>query len=245
MTPQCIDAGLQLTSKGPVNIDRAFFMQRFECVIFDCDGVLVDSEPITNALLRDNLAGFGLDLPLEEVMALFIGGTMQGVRDKAVTMGAALPETWVDDFYAAMFKALADGVEVIPGVPALLDALDAAGVGYAVGSNGPHAKMEITLARTGLAARLAGRVVSREDVARPKPAPDVYLHAAALCGADPARCVVIEDSVTGLRAGQAAGMRCLGFAGAGGADALAPHAAAVFGDMVELPGLLGLGTGAR
>ena len=240
MTPQCIDAGLQLTSKGPVNIDRAFFMQRFECVIFDCDGVLVDSEPITNRLIRDSLAAHGLDLTLDQIMTLFVGGTMQGVMEKAIGMGAALPDTWLDDIYAAMFAGLAKEVEAVPGVTAVLDGLEAAGIPFAVGSNGPHAKMAVTLERTGLAQRFAGRIVSREDVAQPKPAPDVYLRAAEICGADPARCAVIEDSATGLRAGQAAGMTCFGFARDSDREKLAQFASAVFEDMAELPRLLGL-----
>ena len=219
-------------------------MKPFDAVIFDCDGVLVDSEPITNRLIRDDLATRGLDLELSQIHSLFVGGTIAGVKAQATEMGAVMPDTWVEDTYDAMYRALAAEVTLIAGVIAVLDALDEAGIPYAVGSNGPHAKMAVTLERTGLSARFEGRIISREDVAHPKPAPDVYLKAAEILGADPARCAVIEDSATGLRAGQAAGMRCFGFAAHSDPAKLAPHAAAVFEDMVQLPGLLGLGENA-
>ena len=218
---------------------RPFRMPSFDMVIFDCDGVLVDSEPITTRLIQRSLAAHGLALSLEEVMGSFVGGTMAGVFEKARGMGARLPEDWVDQIYAAMFEALAEEVELIPGAAAVLDALDAAGVPYAVGSNGPHDKMKITLARTGLAARLEGRVYSREDVANPKPAPDVYLKAAADAGIVPERCAVVEDSESGARAGKAAGMTVFGFAAETPAERLREVCDQVFDDMAALPGLLG------
>ena len=211
-----------------------------DLVIFDCDGVLVDSEPITNLVIRDNLARHGLDLPLNEIIELFVGGTMMGVMTTSRDMGATLPDGWLDEVYSEIFVALEEHVSVIPGVPELLDSLDRAGIPYAVGSNGPHAKMDITLHRTGLTDRLNGRVVSREDVARPKPAPDVYLTAAKLAGVSPARCVVVEDSPSGARAGKAAGMMTLGFVAEADPARLRPICDGVFGNMSDLPALLGL-----
>ncbi|WP_107847401.1 HAD family hydrolase [Litoreibacter ponti] len=213
-------------------------MHKFDLVIFDCDGVLVDSEPITNRLMQEDLARHGLVLSLDDVLDQFVGGTMRGVMDKANAMGANLPIGWVDQFYAQMFERLAAEVEVIPGAPAVLDALDAAGLPYAVGSNGPHAKMDITLRRTGLFERLQGRVYSREDVALPKPAPDVYLKAAADAGVAPDRCAVVEDSPTGAAAGKAAGMTVFGFAAEMPRARLLPICDHVFEDMLELPELL-------
>lgn len=217
-------------------------MPKFDMVIFDCDGVLVDSEPITNRLLQDDLAAHGLVLTLEDVMGSFVGGTIAGVGVEARRRGADLPENWADLFYEKMFVALADQVESIPGAEAVLDALDAAGITYAVGSNGPHRKMDVTLIRTGLASRLKGRVYSREDVERPKPAPDVYLKAAADAGIAPERCAVIEDSASGATAGKAAGMAVFGFAAETPRDRLEPICDAIFEDMSELPALLGLQT---
>ncbi|MBO9473968.1 HAD family phosphatase [Shimia sp. R10_1] len=211
-----------------------------DLVLFDCDGVLVDSERITNALLVENLAARGLQVAPDRVIDLFVGGTIAGVAKTARSFGATLEENWVDLIYAEMFERLAQEATPVPGVPSLLDALDAAGIPYGVCSNGPHAKMDVTLARCGLTQRFAGRIYSREDVPNPKPAPDVYLKAAADAGIAPANCVVVEDSPNGARAGKAAGMHTLGFIADTAAEHLTPICDAVFDDMRALPGLLGL-----
>lgn len=211
-----------------------------DLVLFDCDGVLVDSEHITNRVLRDDLAQHGLNIPEAQIEALFVGGTMAGVMRTACKMGAALPDDWLDRIYDRVFSALGDQCMPIPGIERVLDALDAAGVPYAVGSNGPVAKMDVTLRCTGLWSRFEGRVYSAHDCAASKPAPDVYLKAAADVGIVPARCAVIEDSATGARAGVAAGMPVFGFARGEARDKLAPHCTALFDDMGQLAGLLGL-----
>lgn len=211
-----------------------------DMVLFDCDGVLVDSEPLTNDVICANLAVHGFALTQVQLTDLFLGGTMAGVMAKSREMGAQLPDHWLDEIYQEIFDALQASVEPIPGAIDVLDALDRAGIPYAVGSNGPHRKMEISLGRTGLRPRLLGRIYSREDVANPKPAPDVYLKAAADAGMAPERCVVIEDSANGARAGKAAGMVTLGFAAETDPVRLAPVCDAVFTSMAELPGLLGL-----
>ncbi len=200
-------------------------------VIFDCDGVLVDSEHISNLVIRDNLASYGLALDVSEIDRLFVGGTLIGMMDKARSMGAALPDDWLDEIYDVMLTRLAETVEPVPGVIDLLNRLDALGIGYAVGSNGPHAKIDVTLQRTGLSDRLAGRIYSREDVANPKPAPDVYLKAARDAGMRPDRCVVVEDSPNGAMAGIAAGMITLGFAARTEPSRLQPICNHVFEDM--------------
>jgi len=214
--------------------------QRPSAVLFDCDGVLVDSEKITNQVMRESLARYGLSLELHEIMSLFVGGTMESCFHEAQRLGATIPDTWVDDISQTMLVRLADEVMPVAGVLGVLDQLDSAGIGYAVASNGPHAKMDVTLAKTGLKSRLEGNVVSREDVANPKPAPDVYLRAAALLGVEPLECVVVEDSVSGAKAGKAAGMRTLGYTEDTPVERLAPICDATFSDMAELPALLGL-----
>ncbi|MEE4188262.1 MAG: HAD family phosphatase [Roseobacter sp.] len=211
-----------------------------DMVLFDCDGVLVDSEPLTADVLCCNLVRHGLDMTPEKLGDLFLGGTLMGVGETARAMGAQLPDTWLADTYEEIFAALGAAVEPIAGAAHVLDRLDAAGIPYAVCSNGPHRKMDITLGRTGLIGRLRGRVYSREDVAEPKPAPDVYLKAAADAGVDPARCVVVEDSPNGACAGVAAGMCVFGFAAETPAAKLAPVASLTFDRMQDLPGLLGL-----
>ena len=213
---------------------------RPDLVLFDCDGVLVDSEPVTNRLLQANLAARGLDVPYDQVITLFVGGTIMGVRKQARAMGAELEDDWVDRFYTDMFAALAEEVTPIPGVSDMLDVLDAHNIPYAVCSNGPHAKMDITLQRCGLTERFQGRVYSREDVPNPKPAPDLYLHAAARAGIAPERCVVIEDSPSGAKAGKAAGIFTCGFARETDPARLSPICDALFDDMSQLPDLLQL-----
>ena len=210
-------------------------------VLFDCDGVLVDSEPITDRVIAANLTRHGLPLAPEAIHDLFRGGTMAGVGAEARRRGADLTEDWVEEVYGEMFAALALGTPLIPGVAALLDALDAAGIPYAVGSNGPQRKMAVTLGQhPDLYRRLAGRIFSRHEVGRPKPAPDLYLHAAAALAAAPAACVVIEDSLTGVRAARAAGMACFGYAPQGDGARLAAAGARPFRHMDDLPALLGL-----
>lgn len=215
-------------------------MKTVDYVLFDCDGVLVDSEALTQRLLARDLADHGLVLDPAEVGRLFMGGTMAGVMKTARGMGAALPDNWLDHIYARMFDALGQQCEIIPGVVQMLDQLDAAGVGYATCSNGPVAKMEVTLGRCGLWDRFEGRVFSAHDCPASKPAPDVYLKGAQMAGVDPARCAVIEDSGTGARAGVAAGMRVFGYAAQTDAGQLAPHCAELFDDMADLVDLLGV-----
>jgi HAD superfamily hydrolase (TIGR01509 family) len=212
-----------------------------ELVIFDCDGVVVDSEIITNAFLRDELAAHGLDLPLSEIMGLFVGGTMAGVAVRARALGATLPADWVEGFYPRICDRLAQGTPMIPGILGVLERLEQAGIPYCIGSNGRHVKMQATLGQhPELLARFRGNVFAAQDVAHPKPAPDLFLHAAQAMGHQPEMCAVIEDSPTGARAAMAAGMRCFGYAPEGDGAKLAAEGAQVFRSMDDLPGLLGL-----
>lgn len=207
-------------------------------VIFDCDGVVVDSESLTFALLGQDLARYGLALPVPKMEALFLGGTVQGVFEKARAMGATLPDDWVSDFYARLYDQLAKETPLVPGILSVLDALDARSIPYAIGSNGSARKMEITLGQhPGLKARFNGHIYSAQIVSKPKPAPDLYLHAAYALGGSPERCVVVEDSPTGAMAAKAAGMRCMGYAPHGN-PALQAAGADLFQDMQALPALL-------
>ncbi len=218
-------------------------MTRPDAVLFDCDGVIVDSEGPSFALFLEELALHGLPLTLAEFEAHYVGGTVETVAMRARAAGARLPDGWVAHFYGRMYAMLAKGVPLVAGVTGVLDRLDAAGVPYAMGSNGSLEKMEITLGQHGLLSRFRA-VLSGQGIGKPKPAPDVYLMAAQACGADPAACVVIEDSATGARAGLAAGMRVLGYAEHGAdtptARALTALGVPLFHRMADLPGLLGL-----
>jgi HAD superfamily hydrolase (TIGR01509 family) len=218
-------------------------MRRPAAVLFDCDGVIVDSEGPTLELLRDDLAAHGLALTRHQLEADFIGGTIETVAQRATAAGARLPKEWVADFYTRMNAMLARGVPLVPGILDVLNRLDAAGVPYAVGSNGPEVKLQISLGQHGLVPRFRG-VFSGQAIGKPKPAPDIYLQAAAACGVLPQACVVIEDSPTGARAALAAGIPCLGFAADGPdtppARGLTALGVPVFHNMTDLPPLLAL-----
>lgn len=210
-----------------------------KAVIFDCDGVVVDTEPATLVLLQQDFAERGLDLTLDDLNRDFVGSVMAEVGTRARALGADIPEDWVERFYARLYEHLAQGVALVPGILTVLDRLDAAGIPYAIGSNGSPEKMLVTLSQfPGLTQRFRA-VLSGQADTRPKPAPDLYLAAARALDSAPGDCVVVEDSPTGARAARAAGIRCFGYAPEGNA-ALANEGAVLFPDMAKLPALLEL-----
>lgn len=212
-----------------------------DAILFDCDGVLVDSEPVTFRLIQEDFAAHGLRRTIAELEPLFIGHTIEETAVYARAHGAALPADWADGFYARMCARLAEGTALMPGVLALLNRLDAAGIPYAVGSNGRRMKMAATLGQhPEIWAKLKDKLFSGQDLGCPKPAPDLYLIAAKSLGADPARCIVVEDTATGARAGIAAGMRVFGYAPAGPNPGLAAVGAEIIHTHDEIPARLGL-----
>jgi HAD superfamily hydrolase (TIGR01509 family) len=208
-----------------------------ELVIFDCDGVLVDSEVVTNRVFAQMLGELGLVVTLEEMFEQFVGKTLaQCLLQVRERFGTGLPEGFADDYRRRSREALVAQTRAMPGIVAALDAIE---LPCAVASNGSHAKMRITLERAGLLRGFEGRVFSADDVAHGKPAPDVYLHAARTMGVEPEACVVVEDSPTGVTAGSAAGMIVFGYAAHIRAQRLRDAGAAdVFDDMMQLPDLL-------
>ncbi|MGH1367916.1 MAG: HAD family hydrolase [Maritimibacter sp.] len=211
-----------------------------KAVLFDCDGVLVDSEPAAFELIGEELAAHGLHLSHEELEAHFVGGTIHIVFEKSRAMGADLPDGWVDHFYEKLYARLAKGTALFPGVEALLDALDWAGIKYAVGSNGTQRKMRTTLGQhLSVWDRLQGNLFSGQELGCPKPDPALYLTAAKSLGVAPENCVVVDDSATGCQGGLNAKMRTIGFASGKreGLDALGIEVAR---DMSELRELLGI-----
>lgn len=211
-------------------------------VLFDCDGVVTDSEPATFDLLAEDLAARGLRMSHAEMEQRFLGGTIERCGQIAAELGADIPADWAAGFYERLYARLAQGTPLIADVLTVFDALDVAAIPYAIGSNGSMRKMQVTLGQhPDLARRLTGRIFSGQDLGMLKPAPDLYLHAARALAADPAACVVIEDSPTGARAARAAGMRCFGYAPGGqNLSGLVAEGAQPFGQMADLPGLLGL-----
>lgn len=214
-----------------------------QAVLFDCDGVLVDSEPIGLAVIGAALTELGLEMSPAEVAELFVGKTLPGVAAALRAEGHPVPEDWHRAVYDRLYAQLAKGTPLIPGVVDMLDALDAAGVRYAVGSNGEMRKMEITLPQhPAVWDRVKNRLYSAQTLGRPKPDPTVYLHAAAALGVPVAAAVVVDDSLSGCQAGVAGGFRTLGFAtGMHSADALRAVGAETFTDMRDLPRLIALG----
>ena len=208
-------------------------------VIFDCDGVLVDTEPVTDRLIAASLTAHGFPIAPEETGALFIGGTIDGIRAEVGRRGVTLPEDWVDRTYEAMFAELAKGVPVIDGVFALLDRLETAGVQTAIASNGPLRKMEITLTPSGLLDRFAGRIHSGHDHP-PKPDPAMIRLAMRAADVGPDQTVFIDDSVTGARAGLAAGVRTLGFVPHGDDGSRAALGITPLRSMAEIADVLGV-----
>jgi len=179
-------------------------------VIFDCDGVLVDTEPTTDRVMSANFARYGLDLPPEKVGALFIGGTMKGAGEVAVSMGAQLPDDWMDIITAEVNEALSAGVDVFDGIIPLVDDLAKAGVATAIASNGPLGKMRVSLGPSGLWDRFDGRIHSGRD-GGPKPLPNMLLASCTAAGVRPDQAVMIDDTQAGWKAAQAAGMPCFAF----------------------------------
>ena len=214
----------------------------FDAILFDCDGVLVDSEPITMAVLRDLLAEAGWEMPLAACMAEFVGVT---VRSKTALIeartGQPLTDAWMARFYAERNAALTASLQAIPGAHAAVEAAHAATGGrIACASGADRFKVEMQLAQVGLTPWFGGAVFSGHDMPRTKPAPDVYLAAAAHLAAAPACCLVVEDTPTGVQAGVAAGATVWGYCPPGGpAEALkAAGARKLFARMEDLPGLL-------
>lgn len=214
-------------------------MRAWDLVIFDCDGVLVDSEPISNRVFTEMLNDIGVRTTLAETMRDFVGRSMKSCLEIIeARLGRGVPADFEATLQARTFAAFHGALDAVPGVAAALDALDAAGVPTCVASSGEHAKMRTTLGLTGLLPRFEGRLFSATEVPRGKPHPDLFLHAARRMGADPSRCAVVEDSPVGVRGAVAAGMRVLGFAARSEPALLAEAGAAVFDDMARLPALL-------
>ncbi len=186
----------------------------FELVIFDCDGVLVDSERLVVGIESALLGELGWPLSPDGVVELFMGRSEDAVHAiVAERIGPRLARVYARRVKELTLAAFRSELVAIDGAAGALGALGAAGVATCVASSGSHDKMGVTLRATGLWPLVEGRIFSADDVAHGKPEPDLFLHAARSMGADPARCAVVEDSVPGVRAALAAGMTVFGYLG--------------------------------
>ncbi|MFF3982941.1 HAD family hydrolase [Streptomyces sp. NPDC055808] len=213
---------------------------RYDLIIFDNDGVLVDSEPISNTILSGYLTELGHATSYEDSLRDYMGAAIHRVHDLIQERtGQTLPADFDETLHARIFAAFERELQPVAGVTDVLGKLVADGVPYCVASSGTHERIRVGHLTTGLDEWFEDEwVFSSEDVGRGKPAPDLFLHAAERMGVAPERCVVIEDSRLGVEAARAAGMDVYGFTAMTPAERLA-GANGYFGDMGQLLGLLG------
>ncbi|QKW08337.1 HAD family hydrolase [Streptomyces sp. NA04227] len=215
---------------------------RYELVIFDNDGVLVDSEPLSNRILAAYLTELGHPTTYEESLRDYMGGANHRIHETILRRsGQKLPEDFDEIFHQRVFAAFERDLKPVAGVPELLEQLSAQGAAYCVASSGSHDRIRVGHRSTGLAKWFdRERVFSSQDVGRGKPAPDLFLYAAERMGVAPDRCAVVEDSPLGVRAALAAGMDVFGFTAMTPSERL-EGATQLFDGMGELARLLGLG----
>ena len=217
-------------------------MSATRLVIFDCDGVLVDSEPISCGVLAQMLTRAGLPTTLEQARREYQGLTLADVRERAERrLGGALAADWLERYQRQRAAAFRRELAPVHGAAEAVQRVRAAGIAVCVASQGALAKTRMTLGLTGLARLFPEELrFSADQVERGKPAPDLFLHAAAAMGAEPTSTVVVEDSPSGVRAAVAAGMRCFGLTIDADEQALVSAGAEALPALAQLPGRLGL-----
>ncbi|MFI9100043.1 HAD family hydrolase [Streptomyces fildesensis] len=212
---------------------------RYDLIIFDNDGVLVDSEPISNRILAGYLTELGHPTSYEESIRDYMGSAMHRIHELVLERsGEKLPADFNEVFHARVFEAFRRDLQPVPGVADVLGKLAAEGVPYCLASSGSHERIRVALHKTGLFEHFGEeRIFSSQDVGRGKPAPDLFLHAAQVMGIAPGRCAVVEDSPLGVQAAVAAGMDVYGFTAMTPAAKLG-DANALFSEMHELLDLI-------
>ncbi|MFF9908940.1 HAD family hydrolase [Streptomyces olivaceus] len=212
---------------------------RYDLVIFDNDGVLVDSEPISNTILAAYLTELGHPTSYEDSLRDYMGAALHRVHDTVLERtGKRLPEDFDEVFHGRVFAAFERELQPMAGAVEVLEKLAADQVAYCLASSGSHERIRVGHRKTGLDEWFdEGRVFSSQDVGRGKPAPDLFLHAAERMGVSPDKCVVVEDSPLGVQAAVAAGMDVYGFTAMTPAERLR-GAAQLFGELRALPDLL-------
>lgn len=213
-------------------------MRKPDCIIFDCDGVLVDSEVIGIRLLLEMTAPYGVAIKEDDAVKEFAGRRLKEVIDILQTRAEKpFPEDMERQFRERSFEVFQQEVEPIEGIKTLLDSLT---IPFCVASSGPVDKIRLNLTLTGLIHYFEDRIYSAYDIHSWKPDPGIFLHAAREMGFSPERCVVIEDSKAGITAGVKGGFKVYGYAKEHNARELESEGATVFYSMHELPGLLKL-----
>lgn len=209
----------------------------FDAVVFDCDGVLVDSETLSMQVSQRIVADLGWQVDLPTMMDLFVGCSHEFFVEQVETnIGRRLTRGWDVPYRDWLEEAFRDGLTAVPGISLALERIE---LPTAVASNSRHERIRMSLDIVGLLQRFDERISSAEDVAAGKPAPDVYLHAAGILGVPPRRCIAIDDSRFGVEAARRAGMYVLAYGGRGSAERL-PKGDRIFllHDIVDLPEVL-------
>ena len=207
-----------------------------DLVIFDCDGVLVDSEPISNRVLADLLTEIGLPTTLEQSLGLFLGKSWKDnfltIQDR---LGRTPPKELYEIYTDRMYQAFEAELQQISGIESSLDQIS---LKTCVASSGPHMKIRKTLGVTGLLPRFENHIFSADDVKNGKPAPDLFLYACEKMGSKSSSSVVIEDTLPGVKAAVSAGIKVLAYTPCGDVNNLKKHGAVPFENMLELPNIL-------
>jgi HAD superfamily hydrolase (TIGR01509 family) len=185
-------------------------MVRPDLIIFDCDGVLVDSEVLSCRCLSHALAGYGIKLDVDQALDLFLGRSVTAVFEHYEALGRSIPTEFAAELRTAVRTAFVSALRAIEGVNSVLQGLR---IPHCVASSSDVDRVSFSLGLTGLASHFDARLYTSQMVARGKPAPDLFLYAAERMRADPHRTLVIEDSISGVKAGKAAGMMVWGFVG--------------------------------
>ncbi len=201
-----------------------------ELIIFDCDGVLIDSETIASTVVARNLTALGWPMTVQDSLDIFLGMSITDMEPIIIARLGGLPANWRRGLEADLVKTVGSEATLIPGARQTLEAVTAMGIAWRIASNSGNDELRAKFAHTGLADLTTGLTFSGTDIVasggRPKPAPDIFKAAAASANAAPAHCLVLEDSVLGVTGAVAAGMTCYGFAPHGdGAHLIAAGAA--------------------
>ncbi|HKI88358.1 MAG TPA: HAD-IA family hydrolase [Draconibacterium sp.] len=209
---------------------------KYKCIIFDCDGVLVDSEKISAQVFQKMLSELGCDLDIEMVLEQITGTSMKGnLKFFADKVGRNLPDNFEEEFRSRSYEVFKTELKPVKGIHSLLEKIT---VPYCTASSGPQKKIRLNLTTTNLIDKFDSNIFSSYDIGSWKPESDIYLYAARQMGFEPNECAVIEDSIAGVKAARAGGFDVFGFSRKGNEEALKKLGATVFFDLSELDKLL-------
>ena len=211
-------------------------MTKYKCIIFDCDGVLVDSEPIANKVLVEMANELGANIDLDYALKNFKGASIQRCHDQISDLvNQELPEDFLPEFRVRSFESFKKNIQPVEGIAQVLENLD---IPFCVASSGPENKIRLNLELTGLLPHFENKIFSCFAIEKWKPDPAVFLWAAETMGFHPSDCVVIEDSISGVNAAKRGGFDVFGFTAHDYNNELEGHATLTFSDMSQVLDLI-------